>query len=544
MKFSFKRILTSALAAVMTASVLSVGMISSVSAASTIYNFAEITSSYAVSNYGSTITTLSTSADENLDLFGDGVVTVNGKLKPAVINYPNGKKPEYLSTAATEGTLKGTVFTQAVVSTSGGNGSNKFVDVKVKEGDILEVYYFGADSGGATGKTSASVSITGAELVNTPALSGDSKIADYVKANVTKAGTVSITPASGRMGIAAIVLTPAGDITYTDGIVTYNTPENGTVTVMNGESPVASGTKVTGGTQLTLTAAPDQGYAASVTVNDNPVTLGADNTHKFTVNGNVTINVEFNKVYERSPINSSVTFDIRDQETHKLVCKYGEKATNDFYFELTNGATISDYIRISTANSDGSNNSVKFTIGDKPAKMYITFKSASSNSERTIRVADTKTNTLVYNGKANNTGAGTADEVTNDTAIDLAAGTEYYIATESSNMNLYKIVITVEGSEKIADTLTKTNNSDDYYAHSNADTYIIHPVSQDDMLSSSLSIQGTDVSTNIVYDAIDFGDGSSISTSDVEGAFKLFAVVAKDTQGAAPTKALTWVLDN
>jgi len=61
--------------------------------------------------------------------------------------------------------------------------------------------------------------------------------------------------------------------------VTYNTPDNGTLTVLDGTTPVPSGTMVDYGTVLTITADPDTDYILDVlTVNDEPFVSGDDYT--------------------------------------------------------------------------------------------------------------------------------------------------------------------------------------------------------------------------------------------------------------------------
>ena len=76
--------------------------------------------------------------------------------------------------------------------------------------------------------------------------------------------------------------------TINNHTVTINTPENGTLTVKNGDVTVSNNAEVAHNTTLTLTATPDAGYkfgewtgnaAASVTVDDD-VTLGVSFTQK------------------------------------------------------------------------------------------------------------------------------------------------------------------------------------------------------------------------------------------------------------------------
>lgn len=72
--------------------------------------------------------------------------------------------------------------------------------------------------------------------------------------------------------------------------VSWTEPENGTVSVMNGQEPVTNGAEVEVGTELVITATPSQGYMlSSLTVNDEPFTSG----ETYTVEGETTIAATF-----------------------------------------------------------------------------------------------------------------------------------------------------------------------------------------------------------------------------------------------------------
>ncbi|MDR2971194.1 MAG: InlB B-repeat-containing protein, partial [Bacteroidales bacterium] len=73
-------------------------------------------------------------------------------------------------------------------------------------------------------------------------------------------------------------------------IVSWNTPVNGTIQVLNGATPIANGASVELGTQLTVVATPTPGYAVStLTLNGIPLA----NNGSFIVEGESIINVQF-----------------------------------------------------------------------------------------------------------------------------------------------------------------------------------------------------------------------------------------------------------
>ncbi len=86
--------------------------------------------------------------------------------------------------------------------------------------------------------------------------------------------------------------------------VTYEAPENGTIAVMLGETPLISGTEVEGGTEITVTATPAPGYSLeTLTANGEAIEAGA-----YTVNGNVAFAATFVETPGNSILVPAATF--------------------------------------------------------------------------------------------------------------------------------------------------------------------------------------------------------------------------------------------
>jgi hypothetical protein len=218
-----------------------VALSSVVAFAATTYNFADVTNRTSDGYNSNSVSTLATSSSENLTFsFSDNdanTITVNGKLKPAFINFNNNETTgkNYLENGATTGTLTGTDLTDILFSTSSGNGSNAFMTVSdVNLGDVVEVYYVSTDSKGAPGKAGSilvkdggDTSFTDSTVLGTPSAT----TTGYLSFTATADGSVSILPKSGRIGVAAIVITPASEAKLVDGTYDATVTENGKVIV-------------------------------------------------------------------------------------------------------------------------------------------------------------------------------------------------------------------------------------------------------------------------------------------------------------------------
>jgi len=209
-------------------------------AADTVYNFAN--SSLSAFTFDPDTTPTNQLGADTSD-FG-GKVTIHGytdksgkiqKYKPALVDYTNNAN-EYLSVACGSGTLADTVFTKAIVSTNGSTADFPFVSVSgIKANDEIEIYYFGADSKGASGKAcgfdvKGAATGTGATVAKDPSAS---TVAYLKTAKATKDGDIEIYPTSGRVAIAAIVVKSASgeeEETLTSGVYD-NTAKTGKIVV-------------------------------------------------------------------------------------------------------------------------------------------------------------------------------------------------------------------------------------------------------------------------------------------------------------------------
>ncbi len=96
------------------------------------------------------------------------------------------------------------------------------------------------------------------------------------------------------------------DTLYT---VTYTQPENGIITLKNGDADVADGAQVEENTNLTLTVAANEGYhITSVLVNDKEA--GSDYTTTFTKEIPVTANLTISATMEADPIETKSLKDL------------------------------------------------------------------------------------------------------------------------------------------------------------------------------------------------------------------------------------------
>ena len=165
-----KTILKTVVATAVVAATMVVSSVATFAEGTVTYNFAnttnsDITAIHFDAGCKADEVSFCTDSSKNIALFSDENLTVNGKLKPILVDYThisedyagNSKLADYekyLSSTAKEGTLTGTKFTHALVSGSSGDGTNKFVNLTVAKDDTIEIYYFGADSHGAPGKAS------------------------------------------------------------------------------------------------------------------------------------------------------------------------------------------------------------------------------------------------------------------------------------------------------------------------------------------------------------------------------------------------------
>jgi len=155
--------------------------------------------------------------------------------------------------------------------------------------------------------------------------------------------------------------------TYT---VTYNAPANGTLSVMNGTTPVPSGTQVTHGTVLTITATPNANYhLETLTVNGSDFTNGED----YTVTSATTIAATF-------AINPSIIYTITATAgANGTIAPSGEVEVEEgedqqFTFTPATIAYVIDEVTVDGAPVSISGNTYTFTNITANHTIHVTFK--------------------------------------------------------------------------------------------------------------------------------------------------------------------------
>lgn len=110
--------------------------------------------------------------------------------------------------------------------------------------------------------------------------------------------------------------------------VTINEPQNGTLTVMNGDVAVNSGDKIESGTTLTITAKADEGYALKeVVANETPL-MSVQGTYYVQVSGDTEISATFEKLavtYQitvEKPANGNLSIDYETADGTQYINTY------------------------------------------------------------------------------------------------------------------------------------------------------------------------------------------------------------------------------
>jgi hypothetical protein len=361
------------------------------------------------------------------------------------------------------------------------------------------------------GSTSYAKVLKGATCSSGTAASGTAVTASDISSSSAKyaslAGgqTIAIARASSSFLITKITIN-VKKAEISDGIVKYNSPTNGTVKLLNEEKEnVETDTEVAGGTKLTLSAVPDDNYYAKVTLNNESVTLNSNNSYEFSVNGDVTIVVEFKLKYNRSDITSTVSWSYDADEDSKIL-EYGEEADSEYYFSLTTGATLETGKRITVNKGDLENKSVVFKTGDltgKTAKLIVNCASGGDDG-RSLVLNNTKIATPSKNTYADSNEA------------ELQSNTEYYLASDTSG-GIYIRSITITVTDNTPTATSKFNY--DKYVVNGGDLYVIGYIADADVTtvdkvgfglskSEETVTDAEDVSSTTVYRAIQIGDNT------------------------------------
>lgn len=144
------------------------------------------------------------------DTTGTNPIVVKTTDKPAAVQYDveGNSSKNYLTESCGKGSLKEKVFTKAIITFSGATG--EFMEIQnLKQGELVELYYFGSDTKGAPGKTDK-LDISNAEFIESVIGSTENKKPSYVQFTVASEGPCVLSTEGQRVGICAIVVNDAG----------------------------------------------------------------------------------------------------------------------------------------------------------------------------------------------------------------------------------------------------------------------------------------------------------------------------------------------
>lgn len=324
MNKTFKRAVSSVLASAMAFSSVTVATVS------TTLPFTAVQAFAADSNFNLSSSTLTFADYTGSDLTpasADTVVTPTGAANtltalaagaPVFVNYTSSTATSkgYLTEAAADGPLAGTIFTKAVTSNKSVKAKDVYKISGVKKGDTVGIYYVFTDSKGATGKA-GTVTLTAGTATATATLENKTYktapayltvTADADCDVVINAGTSST---AARLGIVAFTVSSAG------GDDTTTTTEASTETTTEASTETTTVTTTTEGSTETTTAAanwqikadtaPSAGYAEGDLVFENEYAAVYAAQKLSTTGKSLTVNGRtYKKCFKSSGINTSI----------------------------------------------------------------------------------------------------------------------------------------------------------------------------------------------------------------------------------------------
>lgn len=397
MNKTFKRAVSSVLASAMAFSSVTVATVS------TTLPFTAVQAFAADSNFNLSSSTLTFEDYTGSDLTpasADTVVTPTGAANtltalaagaPVFVNYTSSTATSkgYLTEAAADGPLAGTIFTKAVTSNKSVKAKDVYKISGVKKGDTVGIYYVFTDSKGATGKA-GTVTLTAGTATATATLENKTYKTAPAYLTVTadadcdviiNAGTSST---AARLGIVAFTVSSAG------GDDTTTTTEASTETTTEASTETTTVTTTTEGSTETTTAAanwqikadtaPSEGYADGALVFENEY-AAVYAAQKLSITGKpLTVN---GRTYEKGFKTNGVNTVI-DGTSFRLAFKVVAKKST----------------RVSADTSGGSKNSI-FSY-DETAGTYTNLTGLVPQSQ--TMYADLEAGTVAYigNGGTNN----------------------------------------------------------------------------------------------------------------------------------------------
>ncbi len=608
MKFSFKRILSSALAAVMAASVMSVGMVSSVMAAA--------------HEWGTVVTEGQTKTWTFTGAPAEGIT------KSQDINEGD--------------SVNGIIFKQGTGGTNKYKAnSNKPWNVSIFKGATMQIPV-PANSTGTLSITptgsdeSRSLHFTDGTEDKSFAMHADTEVSQKFTAAATSTGYITLTPqttkdtdTSAEYKIGTIKVTLDAGFTFDGSDEPKPTPVE--------LQPLEAGTY--GATEI-VKGAPNFDLTGTTGVSGTSVKPKNGETIKFKVNANATVEVTYkcgsstpNKTAKLKITNGSTSVEGPESKTDNSDPEAGKgtaplvtvKATGlegEVTLTPESGDTTAQITEIKvsydgtveepsseTSSEDVSEESSEPSSEDQPdvpadgcvAVPYnIKFDQTTGNAAARMEAAGVKS---LKSGKLDNItyelsadyslkddGSVSANVIkvkngsikfsTNKsimlTVVVNGADADHYIEIKNADgtgdplgsfgvtteavllqPGSYTLVsggkdtsiseIDIAAASNIASTKKQVpSDDDDYYAvdAANSNTYIIHTISAADAAAATtlaLKDAPSTTSTNTVYAAVKFADGSQINASDFGADTYIYAVRVTGTEGAAPKSAIEWV---
>ena len=533
MNKTFKRAVSSVLASAMAFSSVTVATVS------TTLPFTAVQAFAADSNFNLSSSTLTFADYTGSDLTpasADTVVTPTGAANtltalasgaPVFVNYTSSTATSkgYLTEAAADGPLAGTIFTKAVTSNKSVKAKDVYKISGVKKGDTVGIYYVFTDSKGATGKA-GTVTLTAGTATATATLENKTYktapayltvTADADCDVVINAGTSST---AARLGIVAFTVSSAGgdDTTTTTEASTETTTEASTetTTVTTTTEGSTETTTVAANWQIKADTAPSEGYADGALVFENEY-AAVYAAQKLSITGKpLTVNGRtYEKGFKTNGINTVI-----DGTSFRLAFKVVAKKST----------------RVSADTSGGSKNSI-FSY-DETAGTYTNLTGLVPQSQ--TMYADLEAGTVAYigNGGTNNSML----------AVDIQKGPTPVTVTTKLTLGNSATTIPANATVTIGDqTVTADENGNIEF---NGKTSTSYKVSYEDngvRYESTLSIgdDGTVTSTlnlpQVSGDAtvtVKTANGTAVANKKVTltyyiGAKPVFYTVTTDENGVA-----------
>ena len=525
MNKTFKRAVSSVLASAMAFSSVTVATVS------TTLPFTAVQAFAADSNFNLSSSTLTFADYTGSDLTpasADTVVTPTGAANtltalaagaPVFVNYTSSTATSkgYLTEAAADGPLAGTIFTKAVTSNKSVKAKDVYKISGVKKGDTVGIYYVFTDSKGATGKA-GTVTLTAGTATATATLENKTYKTAPAYLTVTadadcdviiNAGTSST---AARLGIVAFTVSSAGgnDTTTT----TEASTETTTVTTTTEGSTET--TTVAANWQIKADTAPSEGYADGALVFENEY-AAVYAAQKLSITGKpLTVN---GRTYEKGFKTNGVNTVI-DGTSFRLAFKVVAKKST----------------RVSADTSGGSKNSI-FSY-DETAGTYTNLTGLVPQSQ--TMYADLEAGTVAYigNGGTNNSML----------AVDIQKGPTPVTVTTKLTLGNAATTIPANATVTIGDqTVTADENGNIEFNGKTSTSYKVSYEANGVRYESTLSIgdDGTVTSTlnlpQVSGDAtvtVKTANGTAVASKKVTltyyiGAKPVFYTVTTDENGVA-----------